>query len=118
VGRVTKDQADTLLQGAFREDATTPDPSMRNPRPVAWDWIDVGRDDHTLRIEFVQGIVARLHHVEVSEGEDEVRITVFLGIDPNFRGGAVAAVGFTSWTTVRTTGPIGSRPIIDGSERL
>lgn len=118
MGRVTKDQADALLQGAFRQDASTPDPSMRNPRPVAWEWIDVGRDDQTLRIEFVQGIVARLHHVEVSEGEDEVRITVFLGIDPNFDGGAVAAVGFTSWTTVRTVGPIGSRTIIDGSERL
>jgi hypothetical protein len=68
--------------------------------------------------QFVQGIVDRLHHVEVSEGEDEVRITAFLGIDPNFRSGAVAAVGFTSWTTVRTMGPIGSRRIIDGSERL
>ncbi len=63
MGRVTKDQADTLLPEARREDATTPDPSMRNPRPVAWDWIDVGRDDRTLRIEFVQGIVDRLHHV-------------------------------------------------------
>jgi hypothetical protein len=118
VGRVTKDQADTLLQGAFRQDATTPDLSVRNPRPVAWDWIDVGRDDQTLRIEFVQGIVARLHPVEIAEGEDEVPITVFLAIDPNFRSGAVAAVGFTSSTTVRTIGPIGSRAIIDGSERM
>jgi hypothetical protein len=65
VGRVTKDQADTLLQGASPADATTPDPSLRNPRPVAWDWIDVGRDDRTLRIEFLEGVVDRLHHVEV-----------------------------------------------------
>jgi hypothetical protein len=118
MGRVTKDQADALLPEALREGATSPHPSMRNPRTVAWHWIDVGRDDQTLRIEFVQGIVERLHHVEVAEGEDEVQIAVFLGVDPNFHGGAVAAVGFTSWTTVRTAGPIGTRSVIDGSEPL
>jgi hypothetical protein len=117
MGRVTRNQADALLQGASRGDATTPDPSRRHPRPVPWDWIDSGPDDQTLRVEFLEGVVDGLHHVEVSEDDDEVRVSVFVGLDPDFRGGAVALVGFTSWTTVRTTGPIASRRIIDGAER-
>jgi hypothetical protein len=60
----------------------------------------------------------RRSHVEVFEDDDEVRVSVFLGLDPDFDGGAVALVGFTSWTTVRTTGPIGSRRIVDRSEGL
>jgi hypothetical protein len=117
MGRVTRDRADALLQGASRGDATTPDPSRKHPRPISWEWIDIGPDDQTLRIEFLQGVVDGLHHVQVLEDVDEVRVTVFLGLDPDFRGGAVALVGFTSWTTVRTTSPIASRRIIDGAEQ-
>ncbi|MGH2577418.1 MAG: hypothetical protein ACRDG9_06670, partial [Actinomycetota bacterium] len=92
VGRVTKDQAKTLLEGGPRGDATTLDRSRRNPRPVSWDWIDIGPDDQTLRIEFLHGVVDGLHHVEVDEDDENVRVTVFIGLDPNLRDGALTTL--------------------------
>jgi hypothetical protein len=117
VGRVTKDQAETLLQGASRGDATTFDSSRRNPRPVPWDWIDIGADDQTLRIEFIHGVVDGLHHVEVYEDDQHVRVTVFIGLDPDVRTGAYVALGLTAWTTETTTSPVGRRRIVDGAEQ-
>lgn len=117
VGRVTKDQAETLLEGASRGDATTPVRSRRNPRPVPWDWIDIGADDQTLRIEFIHGIVDGLHHVEVYEDHQHIRVTVFVGLDPDVRAGAYVALGLTAWTTATTTNPVGRRHIVDGAEQ-
>ena len=51
--------------------------------PVRWDWIDIGLDDQTLRIEFLEGMVHGLHHVEIDEGDDNIRVTVFVGMDPD-----------------------------------
>jgi hypothetical protein len=116
VRRVTKDQAKTLLEGASRGDAATPDRSRRNPRPVSWDWIDIGPDDQTLRIEFLHGVVDGLHHVEVDEDDENVRVTVFIGLDPDLSDGAYVAVGLTGWTIAQTARPIGERLISDGAE--
>jgi len=62
---------------AFRGEPAVADPTRRNPRPVRWHWIDVAADDHTLRIQFTHGIVDGLHHLELYEDDEEVRVTVF-----------------------------------------
>jgi hypothetical protein len=117
VGRVTKSQAEVLLQGPSRGDAAIPNPSRTNLRAVPWDWIDVEPDDQTLRIEFLHGIVDGLHHIEIDEDDQDIRVTVFLGLDPDLRSGAYVLVGLTGWTKAKTGRPVGRRRISDGAER-
>src|SRR5919201_1270115 len=114
VGRVTRDAAEDLLRGKSRGDPATPDASRKRPRTVPWDWIDIGPDDHTLRIEFIHGVVDGLHHVDVDENDDEVRVTVVLGLNHDVVGGWYVAVGLTAWTTVVTDRPVGDRAVTDG----
>jgi hypothetical protein len=92
VGPVTKGEEEALLQHASSRDAAVPDPSRRNPLPVPWDWIDIGPDDQTLRIEFLEGVVHGLH-IEIDEDDKNIQVTVFVGVDPDFHG-AAALVGF------------------------
>ena len=102
---------------AFRGEPAVPDPTRRNPRLVRWDWIDVAADERTLRIEFVHGVVDGLHHVEVYEDDEEVRVTVFLGLNHDVGdGGAYVLIGMGAWTTAKTTQPVGRRYINDGAE--
>jgi hypothetical protein len=101
---------------AFRGDPMVPDPTRRNPRPVRWERIDIGRDDRRLRIEFLHGVIDGLHHVELYEDDEEVRVTVFLGLNHDFRGGTYVLVGITAWTTVETKDPVGRRFVNDGAE--
>jgi hypothetical protein len=115
MGRVTKVAAEDLLQGVSRGEAASPDTSRRSPRAVPWDWIDIGPDDQTLRIEFVHGVVDGLHHLDVDEDDDEVRVTVILGLNHDLRGGAYVAVGLTAWTTAVTDRPVGRRHVTDGA---
>jgi hypothetical protein len=102
---------------AFRGDPAVPDPTRRNPRAVRWDRFDVAADDQTLRVEFMHGIVDGLHHVELYEDDEEVVVTVFLGINHDFHGGAVADMGFIAWTSIQTAEPVGRRYVYDGAER-
>lgn len=110
--------------GTMRRSATTRGRgrSKRQPfaearqRPVPWDWIDIGLDDQTLRIEFLEGVVNRLHHIEIDEDDERIQVTVFVGLDPDLRGGAYVAVGFTAWAMAETNRPVASRRISDGSE--
>ena len=81
----------------------------------SWDWIDIAPDDQTLRIEFLEGVVDGLHHIEIDEDDDNVLVTVFVGLDPALHGGAYPLVGFTGWTIVKTDRPVASRRIGDGS---
>jgi hypothetical protein len=101
---------------AFRGDQAVPDPARRDPRLVRWDRIDLAADDQTLRIEFVHGIIDGLHHVEVYEDDEEVRVTVFLGMNHDFRDGAYVLTGIGAWTTVKTNQPVGRRYINDGAD--
>jgi hypothetical protein len=101
---------------AFRGDPAVPDPTRRDPRLVRWDRIDVAADDQTLRIEFVHGIIDGLHHVEVYEDDEEVRVTVFLGMNHDFRGGGHVLMGQLAWTTAKTHQPVGRRYINDGAD--
>jgi hypothetical protein len=100
---------------AFGGDPAVPDPTRRDPRLVRWDRIDVEADDQTLRIEFVHGIIDGLHHVEVYEDDEEVRVTVFLGLNHDFRGGGHVLMGVLAWTTAKTHQPVGRRYITDGA---
>jgi hypothetical protein len=109
-------QEEALLRHAVRGDAAVPDPSRTNPRPVPWDWTDIGPDDQTLRIEFLEGVVDRLHHIEIDEDDESIQVTVFVGLDPDVRGGAHVVVGFTAWAMAETNRPVASRRISDGSE--
>jgi hypothetical protein len=101
---------------AFRGDPAVADPARRDPRLVRWDRIDVAADDQTLRIEFVHGVIDGLHHVEVYEDDEEVRVTVFLGMNHDFRDGAYVLTGIGAWTTVKTNQPVGRRYINDGAD--
>lgn len=103
---------------AFRGDPAVPDPTRRNSRAVRWDRIDMAADDQTLRVEFMHGIVEGLHHVELYEDDEEVVVTVFFGINHDFRGVAVADLGFIGWTSIQTAEPVGRRYVNDGAERL
>jgi hypothetical protein len=82
---------------------------------VPWDWIDIGPDDQTLRIEFLEGVVRGLHHIEIDEDDANIQVTVFVGVDPDFHG-AAALVGFPRWAMDRTDRPVAGRRIRDGSE--
>jgi hypothetical protein len=115
VGRVTRGEEEALLKHASSRDAAVPDPSRRNPQPVPWDWIDIGPDDQTLRIEFLEGVVHGLHHIEIDEDDESIQVTVFVGIDPDFHGAAVL-LGFARWAMAKTARPVASRRISDGSE--
>jgi len=84
---------------------------------MRWERIDIGPDDQTLRIEFIHGVIDGLHHVEVYEDDEEVRITVFLGLNHDVQGGAYAPVGIGAWTTVHTSQPLGRRYIHDGADQ-
>lgn len=99
---------------AFRGEPAAADPTRRNPRPVRSDRIDVAADDHTLRIEFIHGVVDGLHHVELYEDDEEVRVTVFLGLNHDFTGGSYILIGMSAWTTARTADPVGPRYVNDG----
>jgi hypothetical protein len=101
---------------AFRGDPAVPDPTRRDPRLVRWDRIDVAVDDQTLRIEFIHGVVDGLHHVEVYEDDEEVRVTVFLGLNHVFRGGGQVLMGLLAWTNAKTNQPVGRRYINDGAD--
>jgi hypothetical protein len=103
---------------AFRGDPAVPDPTRRNPRAARWDRIDVAADDQTLRVEFMHGIVDGLHHVELYEDDEEVLVTVFLGVNYDFRGGTVADVGMIGWTSIQAAEPVGRRYVNDGAQRL
>jgi hypothetical protein len=103
---------------AFRGDPAVSDPTRRDPRAVRWDRIDVAADDQTLRVEFMHGIVEGLHHVELYEDDEEVVVTVFLGINHDFRGGAVPGLGLVGWARIRTAEPVGRRYVNDGTERV
>jgi hypothetical protein len=117
VGRVSKGEEEALLRhvSCSTTDAVVPDPSRRNPQPVPWDWIDIGPDDQTLRIEFPEGVVHGLHHIEIDEDDENIQVTVFVGVDPDFHGAAVL-VGFARWAMARTDRPVAGRRISDGSE--
>jgi hypothetical protein len=82
---------------------------------VPWVWIDIGLDDQTLRIEFLEGVVHGLHHIEIDEDDENIQVTVFVGVDPDFHGAAVL-VGFARWAIAKTHRPVASRRISDGSE--
>jgi hypothetical protein len=101
---------------AFRGDPAVADPARRVPRLVRWDRIDVTADDQTLRIEFVHGVIDGLHHVEVYEDDEEVRVSVFLGLNHGVGSGAYVAMGIGAWTTAKTNQPIGRRYINDGAD--
>ena len=103
VGRVTKGQAEALLRHTASVDAVVPDPSRTNPRPVSWDWIDIGPDDQTLRIEFLEGVVDGLHHIEIDEDDDNVLVTVFVGLDPALTAGLTHSSGSPDGRSSRPT---------------
>jgi hypothetical protein len=110
MGRVTKGHdSDSGSQ------PTHADTSRTNAMPVRWDRIDIGLDDQTLRIEFLEGMVHGPHHVEIDEGDDSIRVTVFVGMDPDAPEAAYAAVGYCRWVTAITNRPVADRRISDGS---
>ena len=92
------------------------DTPRRNPRPTRWLRIDVGPDDRTLRVEFMHGIPDGLHHVDLYEDDEEIRVTVYLGLNHDWTGGAHAAVGIGAWTTATTAAPVGRRYVNDGAD--
>lgn len=88
---------------------------LRSPRPTPWEVVGVGSDDHTLRVQFVEGVVEHLHHVDVRDDDATVTLTAFVGLDPAFTGGAVAAVGLVRWTEVTLEEPLADREVLDGA---
>jgi hypothetical protein len=101
---------------AFGGEPAVEDSRRRNPRPTRWSWIDVGPDDQTLRVQFIHGIPDGLHHIELYEDDEEVRVTVYLGLNHDWTGGGYVLVGITAWATVTTARPVAHRYINDGAE--
>jgi hypothetical protein len=101
---------------AFQGEPAVEDRTRRNPRPTRWQRIDVGPDDQTIRVEFVHGIPDGLHHVESHEDDEEVRVTVFLGLNDDRAGGGFVLMGIRAWTTHMTAAPVGRRYINDGAD--
>ena len=100
----------------FRGEPAVADPSRRDPHPTRWQWIDIGPDDRTLRIMYMHGIPNGLHHVEVYEDDEEVRVTVYLGLNHDWRGGGYVLIGITEWVTATTAQPVAHRYMNDGAD--
>jgi hypothetical protein len=76
----------------------------------------VGPNDQTLRIQFIHGIPDGLHHIELYEDDEEVRVTVYLGLNHDWTGGGYVLIGRTAWTTATTARPVAHRYISDGAD--
>jgi hypothetical protein len=101
----------------------TPDDSLTDPVPWGWDSVDVGRSDRILYVHYAHGVTRSLHHVEVERGPEEVKLTVFLGLErwyaekveagEDFVVPMVALVGITVvWLEEQ---PLAGRRIVDGA---
>lgn len=77
----------------FRGAPAREDPTRREPRPTRWERIDVGADDRTLRVLYIHGIPNGLHHVELHEDDEEVRVTVYLGLNHDWAGVGTCSSG-------------------------
>jgi len=105
---------DPIPDWPFRGEPAVADPTRREPRPTRWERIDIGPDDRTLRISFVHGIANGLHHVDIDEDDEEVRVSVFLGLNHEWGGGGYVLIGIGGWVAVRTKEPVGRRYVNDG----
>jgi hypothetical protein len=59
-----------------------------------------------------------LHHVELYEDDEEVRVTVFLGLNHDVTDGSYVLIGMSAWTTAHTAQPVGRRYVNDGVDSL
>jgi hypothetical protein len=71
-----------------------------------------------LRKEFIHGIPDGLHHVDLYEDDEEVRVTVYLGLNHDWTGGGYVLIGIRAWATLTTARPVAHRYINDGADIL
>lgn len=92
----------------------TPRPGLVDPRPHAWESVDV-EDDRTLLVKYYGRVEEcyGLDHVDVQYGTDEVTVTVFEGRVPGMR--ACIELAVLKAVRVNLDEPLGGRKLVDGS---
>ena len=92
----------------------TPRPGLTDPRPRAFDSVDV-EDERTLLVKYYGGVEEcyGLDRVDVQYGRDEITVTVYEGRVP----GADVCIEIAVYKAVRVNldEPLGGRKIVDGS---
>ena len=92
----------------------TPSPGLVDPRPHAWESVDI-EGDRTLLIQFYGGVEEcyRLDHVDVRYGTDEITVTLYEGRVPN--AGVCVEMAVLKAVRVALDQPIHGRKVVDGS---
>ncbi|HEY3211275.1 MAG TPA: hypothetical protein VGL18_16090 [Actinomycetota bacterium] len=92
----------------------TPRPGLVDPRPRAWENVDV-EDDRTLLIQFYGGVEEcyGLHHVDLEYGTDEITVTLYEGRVPS--AGVCIDMAVLKAVRVRLDQPLDGRKVVDGS---
>jgi len=93
----------------------TPRPGLIDPRPHAWESVDV-ENDRTLLIRYYGGVEEcyGLDHVDVKYGTDAITVTVYEGRVP----GAGVCIEMAQLKAVRIhlDEPLGGREVVDGAK--
>jgi hypothetical protein len=99
-----------------RFELTEPRPGMASPVPAPWEKA-TPRGPKTLLVRFWSGVEPCyvLDRVEVEETDERVRITLFVGSDPE--ADAVACIELARLKAVRVSleAPLGDRKVVDGA---
>lgn len=94
----------------------TPVPDAVDPRPVSAAGYEVTGDGSVLRIHWWAGIppCTVLDRIDVTETDDAVTVTVWLGSDPAEPDAYCIEIAKRWWAEVTLERPLGTRPVIDG----
>ena len=108
---------DPLIDTAPDAQPVVPNPDAVGLRSRPFDATTVGEDGRTITIDFVSGVEPCyvLGRIDVDEGPNAVRITVFEGHLPSDEDIACIDLGVFKTTTVTLDAPLGDRVIVDGA---
>jgi hypothetical protein len=108
---------DPLIDPLPDTQLVTPNPDAVDLRARPFDAATVGDDGRTVTIDFVSGVEPCyvLGRIDVDEGPNAVRITLFEGHLPSDEDVACIDLGVSKRTAVTLDAPIGDRSIVDGA---
>jgi hypothetical protein len=108
---------DPLIDPVPDAQVVEPNPDAVDLRARPFDAASVGDDGRTVTIDFVSGVEPCyvLGRIDVDEGPNAVRITLFEGHLPSDEDVACIDLGVFKTTTITLDTPLGDREIVDGA---